>query len=114
MNECQFALRERLGRPPLREGTNDPYGWGASGQANAQKPFKAADGHWLMVSLPSLRAKLASEASPELWAADLVGSLDHETALKRLAEIGIEAARAHNDTTTQLLREINILYNSKA
>lgn len=99
MTECQLALRDRLGRPPLREGTNDPYGWGVSGGANAQKPFKSADGHWVMVSLASLRAKAPAGVDPEAWADNAIAALEHGAALKRLSELDIEAALVHDGTT---------------
>jgi len=99
MNECQLALRERLGRSPLREGTNDPYGWGASGAANAQKPFKSADGHWIMVSLASLRAKAPAGEDAEAWAADCIGAREHDAALRHLAKLGVAAVLVHDGAT---------------
>ena len=115
--ECQLALAERIGRAPLREGSNDPYGWGVSGRSgdpsgvaasgdaaagarhsgsrvdandeainhDALRALCCADGHWLM--MPALTdAVLARE----------VESLDIESALRRLAAAGVEAARVHD------------------
>jgi crotonobetainyl-CoA:carnitine CoA-transferase CaiB-like acyl-CoA transferase len=86
MTECQLALFERLGRPPLREGTNDPYGWGASGQAAAQVALKCADGEWIMAARASLPAK----------AADEVAKLGRDAALERLRKLGVPAVPVHD------------------
>jgi crotonobetainyl-CoA:carnitine CoA-transferase CaiB-like acyl-CoA transferase len=86
MAECQLALFERLGRPPLREGSNDPYGWGASGPAASQVALKCADGEWIMAA----RASLPATASAE------VAKLGREAALERLRKLGVPAVPVHD------------------
>lgn len=92
MTECQLALTERMGRAPLREGSNDPYGWGASGEAgvnpDALRAVRCADGHWLM-----LRASAPDE---------IVGraeALPIGEALSLLAGEGVAAAQVHDGAT---------------
>jgi crotonobetainyl-CoA:carnitine CoA-transferase CaiB-like acyl-CoA transferase len=87
--ECQLALRERLGRAPMREGSNDPYGWGASGGAERHAALACADGRWIMVAVESVGAQDGMD--PETWAAQRIAGLDSRGALDALAELGIEA-----------------------
>jgi crotonobetainyl-CoA:carnitine CoA-transferase CaiB-like acyl-CoA transferase len=92
MTECQLALTERMGRAPLREGSNDPYGWGASGEAgvnpDALRAVRCTDGHWLM-----LRASAPDE---------IVGraeALPIGEALALLAREEVAAAQVHDGAT---------------
>jgi crotonobetainyl-CoA:carnitine CoA-transferase CaiB-like acyl-CoA transferase len=93
MTECQLALCERLGRPPLREGTNDPYGWGASGNEVALLAMECSDGHWLLADVRGLDAAVVAERSSQ------VRGMKIARALAWLREKGIEAAQAHDGAT---------------
>jgi crotonobetainyl-CoA:carnitine CoA-transferase CaiB-like acyl-CoA transferase len=94
ITECQFALRERLGRAPMREGSNNPYGWGASGGTGRQAALRCADGSWIMLVLESVGAR--GGADPEAWAARSIAGLASRAALDRLAGLGIEAVLVHD------------------
>ena len=94
MAECQLALCERLGRAPMREGTNDPYGWGASGRVGAIVPMKCADGHWIMVREASIDA---SDGTATV--AERVATLSVDAALELLRNLRIEAAQIHDGAT---------------
>ena len=69
MADCQLALHERLGRSPLRQGGNDPYGWGAAEADGDWLPsFRCADGRWVMLLVrPDGIGKLAAlvDAPPD-------------------------------------------------
>ena len=98
MTECQLALAERMGRAPAREGTNDPYGWGASGgleaagptpaNGNALRALQCADDGWLMVS-----AGIADHL------AERAGALPVREALSLLGHEGVAAAQVHDGAT---------------
>jgi crotonobetainyl-CoA:carnitine CoA-transferase CaiB-like acyl-CoA transferase len=95
MMECQLALYERLGRSPMREGSNNPYGWGVSGEEVSQAPLKCADGAWIMVSLSSI-ARNAGGGAGERWAAEKIAGLDSAAALATLRKLGVEAVPVHD------------------
>jgi crotonobetainyl-CoA:carnitine CoA-transferase CaiB-like acyl-CoA transferase len=95
--ECQLALRERLGRAPMREGGNNPYGWGASGGSGRQVALRCADGRWIMLRLESVGAQ--GGADPETWAAGRIAGLASRAALENLAGLGIEAVLVHDGAT---------------
>lgn len=97
MAECQLALAERLGRAPEREGSNNPYGWGASGGVGRQLPLACADGRWIMIALDSIGAE--GGAAPEQWVVQQIEGLGSRAALDRLAELGVEAVLVHDGAT---------------
>jgi len=89
MQECQFALREKIGRAPMRQGSNDPYSWGVASDV-AIACHVCADGAWLAI--------MTRPASPQA-PADLrafVAARPTDAALKDLAALGVEAARVHD------------------
>lgn len=96
MAECQLALAERMGRAPAREGSNDPYGWGASGppgqgpgyNEQALRAVRCADGHWLMLPVAT-----------DPGAIDAAQSMPIEEALNGLRDRGIEAAQVQDGAT---------------
>ena len=47
--DCQFALNDRLGQPPQRQGSSDPYGWGvkAAGEGPVHQTLQGSDGGWI-------------------------------------------------------------------
>ncbi len=107
MMELQFALAEKTGAPPRRNGTNDPYGWGAPDATGRRYvAVTCAGGEDLLVLVdeasraPLLQcmrsgADLSLEAVAEAlreWAAGL--PLDEAGRLLRAA--GVEAARVHD------------------
>lgn len=119
MMELQFALRER-GHVPCRSGSNDPYGWGADGDAPDGRRYVAAtcaDGAEILVcvdarSRPAIAA-LAAGAAPGAAAGTAAGggaasqavegvlrawarTVVAEEAGRRLRDAGIEAARVHD------------------
>ncbi len=109
--ECQLALCERLGRPPMREGSNDPYGWGVSGMANALVAMRCADGEWLM-ALRATVPGMPESANPHTSSAadvahpdpvgDLaarVGALPIGPAIALLNTLGVEAVHVHDGAT---------------
>lgn len=52
MLDCQLAIHAKLGRPPLRTGSNDAYGWGLDA---SRPPFfcvQASTGEWFLTSVP--------------------------------------------------------------
>jgi crotonobetainyl-CoA:carnitine CoA-transferase CaiB-like acyl-CoA transferase len=89
MQECQFALRERNGRPPKRQGSNDPYGWGLPSD-HAIACHVCADGAWIAVmtrpTLPNAPADLSA----------FTNARSADAALKDLAALGVQAARVHD------------------
>ena len=88
MAECQFALRTQFDRIPTREGTNDPYGWGMSGNEGALQSIQCADAHWIMVPTQAAKEALIIAASMKV----------RETLLA-LKTQGIEAALVHDGWT---------------
>ncbi|MFT3721133.1 CoA transferase [Pseudorhodoferax sp.] len=94
MCECQLALHERIGRPPCREGTNDPYGWGASGRKATLRAMRCADRHWVMVDVRSVPAG-ETEEGVAAW----VAAMAVQDALDRLQGLGIAAAQVHDAAT---------------
>jgi len=92
MTECQLALTERMGRPPMRVGSNDPYGWGVPGDEdqnpNALQALRCADGHWLM-----LRGSVSDETT------HIVKALPVDQALTFLSGQGVAAAQVHDGAT---------------
>jgi formyl-CoA transferase len=109
--ECQLALCERMGRPPMREGSNDPYGWGVSGMANALVALRCADGQWLMALRAGIPGLQRSASPPPGNAADVVdtdpvsdlaarvGGLAVAPALALLKTLGVEAVQVHDGAT---------------
>jgi crotonobetainyl-CoA:carnitine CoA-transferase CaiB-like acyl-CoA transferase len=54
MLDCQFALQARTGKASLRQGTNDPYGWGQDPKGKPRfQCVKCAGGDWLMLRIPT-------------------------------------------------------------
>jgi len=129
--ECQLALCERLGRAPMREGSNDPYGWGVSGQAGALVALRCADGHWLMAlraTVPGVPKSAQAGATKGVSTADAisagssmsgpdgtgddaladlakrVGALDVDAALALLRTRGVEAVQVHDGATLAATR----------
>jgi crotonobetainyl-CoA:carnitine CoA-transferase CaiB-like acyl-CoA transferase len=52
MLDCQFALHQ-LHRPPVRGGTNDPYGFGRSGATRPHfRTIESASGRWYLAAIP--------------------------------------------------------------
>jgi crotonobetainyl-CoA:carnitine CoA-transferase CaiB-like acyl-CoA transferase len=69
MLDCQLAIHSKLGRPPLRTGSNDAYGWGLDA---SRPPFfcaQASTGEWFLTSVPSAQV-----------ARQLIGATDGATA----------------------------------
>ncbi|MES2999511.1 MAG: CoA transferase [Pseudomonadota bacterium] len=93
MAECQLALCERLGRPPIREGTNDPYGWGASGKTSVLVAIQCEDKHWLMADVRAQDAQAAAQIQARVRRMDIAG------ALAWLRSGRIEAAQVHDGAT---------------
>lgn len=89
MTECQLALRERLGRAPMRQGSNNPYGWGVSGRAGRHAALACADGRWIMLAVETVGAR--GGVDPEAWAAQHIAGLGSRAALDTLAALGVEA-----------------------
>ena len=88
MQECQFALREKIGAP-MRQGSNDPYSWGVASDI-AISCHACADGAWLAI--------VTRPASPKA-PADLgafVAARSADAALAELAALGVEAVRVHD------------------
>ncbi len=53
MLDCQLAIYSKLGKPPVRTGSNDAYGWGID---KSRPPFfcvQASTGEWFLTSVPS-------------------------------------------------------------
>jgi crotonobetainyl-CoA:carnitine CoA-transferase CaiB-like acyl-CoA transferase len=93
MAECQLALAGRRGKAAVREGSNNPYGWGASGADHRrQTALRCADGHWV-VALLGVAAAREGEIARE------VASLESGAALGYLAKLGLEAAFVHDGAT---------------
>lgn len=91
MQECQFALRERTGRSPAGQGSNDPYSWGvASEGAAAIECHVCADGAWLAVMTRPRSARQPDDLGSYLAARS------SDAALKELAALGVEAVRVHD------------------
>ena len=89
MQECQFALRERTGRAPIRQGSNDPYGWGVASE-NAIECHVCADGAWIAVMIRPVSVKLPEDLRA------YVAARSSDTALRDLAALGIKAAWVHD------------------
>ncbi|MBM3345261.1 MAG: CoA transferase [Betaproteobacteria bacterium] len=56
MLDCQLAIYAKLGKPPVRTGSNDAYGWGLD---KSRPPFfcvQAGNGEWFLTSVPSAAA----------------------------------------------------------
>jgi formyl-CoA transferase len=57
MIDCQLALYARLGKPPVRTGSNDGYGWTINA---ANRPLflcvQASSGEWFMTRMPNAAA----------------------------------------------------------
>lgn len=105
MNECQLGLLEKLGRCPMRTGSNDPYGWGASGRDDRQiRCFATGDDAWVAVlldpkNLDRPSGVLACDASLDAVSAALgavIEGLSLEAARVFLSGNGFEAARVHD------------------
>jgi len=109
MADCQLALRHLTGHSPVRQGSNDPYGWGAGDGAGAWLPsFACAGGRWVMLLVrpdaePRLagllglaggdRATIATALVP--WLRDR----SPEAARDALAGAGVELAPVHDGAT---------------
>jgi crotonobetainyl-CoA:carnitine CoA-transferase CaiB-like acyl-CoA transferase len=105
MVECQLALKQKLGRPPSRTGSNHPYGWGSSGQADPRiECFECSDGAWVAVLLDAETIeRIASHFGSNVamdqvseWLKARIATLDVERVRVLLKELGIEAARVHD------------------
>lgn len=100
MMETQFALMEATGQPPLRNASNDPYGWGAPDAPERRfVPVTTRDGAEVLVlvdapSKAAIRglAEGDTDAALAAWAA----SVDVDEAARVLRDHGIEAARVHD------------------
>lgn len=106
MAEMQAALLARFGTAPVRQGSNDPYGWGVPGTpARRFVPVACADGEVLVLIDAASRAAVAALAGVEAAASDAVlgaglagalAPLGCAEAAARLRGAGIEAARIHD------------------
>ncbi len=57
MLDCQLAIYAKLGKPPLRRGTNDAYGWGL--ESTTRPHFHCVQvntGEWFLTSVPGSQA----------------------------------------------------------
>jgi crotonobetainyl-CoA:carnitine CoA-transferase CaiB-like acyl-CoA transferase len=91
MQECQFALRDKMGGGPVRQGSNDPYSWGVASKDNATIAcHRCTDGTWIAVMTSP-----APSATPEDPGA-FIASRPADAALADLAALGVEAARVHD------------------
>ena len=88
MQECQFALREKIGAP-MRQGSNDPYSWGVASEV-AIACHVCADGAWLAI----MTRPPSPKAPADLGA--FVAARPADAALAELAELGVEAVRVHD------------------
>ncbi len=79
MLECQMATLARTGEAPVRQGSNDPYGWGVK---QVSRPLfrclQASNGDWFYVSIPDQQvlqrldvgaAQVPGEDALAAWAA---------------------------------------------
>ncbi len=112
MADCQLALHHLAQRSPARQGTNDPYGWGAaeagSGEVGGDwlPSFACADGSWVMLLVwPGGEEKLATLAgtpagsSRDALAVALASwfrSHTPEAALAALGPLNIELVPVHD------------------
>ncbi|BBK34795.1 succinyl-CoA--D-citramalate CoA-transferase [Stella humosa] len=110
MADCQLALHHLQQRSPARQGSNDPYGWGAAEADGDWLPsFACADGRWLMLLVrPGGAEKLAALAGAAADSdrtglatalAPWFAGQSPEAALAALAPLGIEAALVHDGAT---------------
>lgn len=110
MADCQLALHQLRQRSPAREGTNDPYGWGAADGGGDWLPTGAcADGSWVMLLVPAgSEDKLAAlvGAAPGSDRKDLAAALAgwlgrHAPGAARAAleVLGIGLAPVHDGAT---------------
>ena len=99
MMETQFALLAATGAAPIRQGTNDPYGWGAPDATNRRfVPVTCRDGAEVLVLMDedaaggiAALAGADDEAGLRSWAA----TVDVGEAAEAMRRHGIEAARIH-------------------
>jgi crotonobetainyl-CoA:carnitine CoA-transferase CaiB-like acyl-CoA transferase len=99
MADCQLALREALGAPPLRQGSNDPYGWGAAAaEERAVRCLRCSDGAWLAVLLDTT-ARLHLGARPDGELERLAAARPRGAALEALRALGLEAAPVHDGSS---------------
>lgn len=110
MADCQLALHHLTGRSPAREGSNDPYGWGAGDAGGAWLPsFACSGGLWVMLLVrPEAGPRLAEMlglppgSDRAATAAALVPWLRERTpeaARDALAAVGVELAPVHDGAT---------------
>jgi crotonobetainyl-CoA:carnitine CoA-transferase CaiB-like acyl-CoA transferase len=108
MAECQMALTNKIGRSPVRTGSNDPYGWGMSGDDDAViRCLKTVDQKWIAVLLDKQTVKKAAgvlscaAVSDSVVAAlnEKIKIMDCSGARKILAEYGIKGAQVHDGAT---------------
>jgi crotonobetainyl-CoA:carnitine CoA-transferase CaiB-like acyl-CoA transferase len=88
MQECQFALREKIGAP-MRQGSNDPYSWGVTSDI-AISCHVCSDGAWLAI----VTRPVAPKAPADLGV--FVAARPADAALGELAALGVEAVRVHD------------------
>jgi crotonobetainyl-CoA:carnitine CoA-transferase CaiB-like acyl-CoA transferase len=94
MQECQFALHEKMDGGPVRQGSNDPYSWGVASTDNAAiKCHVCADGAWVAVMTSPMSASQPDDIGA------FVGARLIETALTDLAARGVEAVRVHDGSS---------------
>jgi len=107
MMELQFALMERTGDPPKRNGTNDPYGWGApDATARRYVTVTCEGGEQLLVLLDeksrgALVECIGTEADLTTdGLSDALKTWARGQCLKKtgrlLRSAGVEAARVHD------------------
>lgn len=99
MLDCQFALHERLGGGPERQGSNDPYGWGARGSgadAPVHQVLQGSDGGWI-------RAVHRSQDALADAALRLCGTAAQDAAAASAALVAWARERPHREAAAQLV-----------
>jgi len=99
VNECQAALMDRLGCPPRRTGSSDPWSFGASGSEDRRVVgAQCADGYWL-VAIADAAAIASLRRAGHVSVEELARLGSRPEVLLRLKTLGIEAAPVHDGLT---------------
>ncbi len=99
--DVQAAQLQPHGEPALRQGTNDPYGWGAADHDRRFVSVLCADGAEILVlvdaqAVSRIVTLTASDAEPRQALVAWAAQHSSDSAAAALRETGIEAARVQD------------------